>query len=144
MATNKNPGFTFRESKAIPFTSISMLPDVEVIFTLYSMSRSDAINSVLKKFYFLLKFLCLDSMTVRPLDLFPHNTRASQTSPISKWRHGKSFLLRSEPGLLLLNFSSARLSSLLSMHESILHPWRNDWILQVHCTASPPPHAYLL
>src|SRR5258706_361209 len=100
MATNKNPFFTFRESNATPFTSRSISPEVEVMFTLYNMSRSAAINSVLKRFYFPSKFLYLAKGIVHSLFLFLHSKLAILISPISKSHHEKSFLLHWEPDLL--------------------------------------------
>src|SRR5258706_11466832 len=100
MATNKNPFFTFRESNATPFTSRFISPEVEVMFTLYNMSRSDAINSALNRFDSLLKFLYLAKGIALTLFLFLHSRLAILISPISKSHHEKSFLLHWEPDLL--------------------------------------------
>src|SRR5579859_515039 len=99
MATNKNPGFTLRESKATPFTSTSMGPDVEVMFTLYSMSLNAAINLVLNKFCLPLKSLFPGSGIARQPGLFLHNTHASRSAPVNRSRHERSFRLRWERGL---------------------------------------------
>src|SRR5260221_332570 len=100
MATNKNPFFTFRESNATPFTSRFISPEVEVMFTLYNMSRIAAINSVLNKSGSPLKSLFLAKVIAQILFLFLHSKLAILISPISKSHHEKSFLLHWEPDLL--------------------------------------------
>ena len=50
IAINNDPSLTFLESKQIILTSTSVLPEAEVIGTLYNMSFRMAINLVSGKF----------------------------------------------------------------------------------------------